>query len=211
MTDVQERDRILTSAEDKFFNQGFVKVTVDEIAEDLGMSKKTIYKFFPSKEEIMLGIMRMNMKRIEKQLVSIVESAKPFDQKFSEFLALLARLTGKFSKQLQKDVRTRLPELDKEIETFRREKIYGRLRSMFLQAKEEGFLRKDLNDDIFMLVFVNAVQNIMIPSVLAQHAFSAEEAFRQIFRVLFEGALTDDARRSFHFFDVPSNTRERMA
>ena len=211
MSDLEERDRILNSAEGKFFTQGFVKVTVDEIAEDLGMSKKTIYKFFPSKEEIMLGIMRMNMRRIEKQLVSIVESAKPFDQKFSEFLALLARLTSKFSKQLQKDVRTRLPVLDREIETFRREKIYGRLRSMFLQAKEEGFLRKDLNDEIFMLVFTNAAQNIMIPSVLAQHAFSAEEAFRQIFRVLFEGALTDEARHSFHFFESPSNTQERIA
>ena len=211
MTDTQERDRILNSAEGKFFSQGFVKVTVDEIAEDLGMSKKTIYKFFPSKEEIMLGIMRMNMRRVEKQVITIVESAKPFEQKFSEFLSLLARLTSKISKQFQKDVRRHLPELDKEIETFRRDKIFGRLRPMFLQAKEEGFLRKDLNDEIFMLVFMNAVQNIMTPSVLAEHSFAAEEAFRQIFRILFEGALTDEARQSFHFFDVPSNTEERIA
>lgn len=209
MTDIQERDRILNSAEDKFMSQGFVKVTVDEIAEDLGMSKKTIYKFFPSKEEIMLGIMRMNMRRLEKQVASIVESAKPFDQKFSEFLALLARLTSKFSKQLQKDVRTRMPELDREIETFRREKIYGRLHTMFLQAKDEGFIRKEVNVEIIMLVFMNAAQNIMVPSILAQHEFSAEEAFRQIFRILFEGALTDSARESFHFFDAPSNMRER--
>lgn len=201
MADLQEKERILTSVEDKFMAQGFVKVTVDELAEDLGMSKKTIYKFFPSKEEIMRGIVRMNMKRIERQVTAIVDSDKPFDQKFEQFLTMLARLVSRFSKQLQKDLQRHLPELDKEIETFRREKIFGRLRPMFRQAKEEGFLRPDVNDEIFMLVFTSAVQNIMIPSVLAQYSFSAEEAFREIFRTLFEGVLTDDARGRFHFFD----------
>jgi AcrR family transcriptional regulator len=202
MADIQEKERILTSAEDKFFARGFAKVTVDELAEDLGMSKKTIYKFFPSKEDIMRGIMRLNMKRIERQVTAIVESDKPFDQKFTEFLGLLARLTSRISKQLQKDIHRHLPELDQEIETFRREKVFGKLIPMFKQAKAEGFLREDMNVDVFMLVFINAVQGIMVPTVLAQHPFSAEEAFRQIFRVLFEGILTDEARKQFHFFTL---------
>jgi len=201
MADIQEKERILNSIEDKFMSQGFAKVTMDEVAEDLGMSKKTIYKFFPSKEEIMLGIVRMNMRRIEKQVTTIVESDKPFESKFTEFLTLIARLTRKLGKQVQKDIQRHLPELDKEIETFRREKVLGKLRPMFLQAKEEGFLRKDLNDDIFMMVFVASIQNILTPSLLAQYSFSAEEAFRQIFRILFEGVLTDEARSKFHFFD----------
>lgn len=200
MSDVQEKDRILASAEDRFMSQGFVKVTVDELAEDLGMSKKTIYKFFPSKEDIMRGIMRMNMRRVERQVTQIVESDAPFDRKFTEFLSLLARLTSKFSKQLQKDIQRHLPELDQEIDRFRREKIFGKLIPMFQQAKAEGFLREDANVEVFMLVFTHAIQGIMVPSVLAQHSFSAEEAFRQLFRILFEGILTDDARQRFHFF-----------
>ena len=91
--------------------------------------------------------------------------------------------------------------MDREIEEFRREKIFGRLTPMFRQAKAEGFLREDLNDDIFMMVFINAVQSIMTPSVLADHSFSAQEAFKQIFRILFEGGLTDSARSKFQFFE----------
>ncbi|MEP0823131.1 MAG: TetR/AcrR family transcriptional regulator [Ignavibacterium sp.] len=206
MSDIHEKDRILDSAENKFLTQGFTKVTVDEIAEDLGMSKKTIYKFFPSKEDIMRAIMRMIMKRIERQVTSIVESDRPFDQKFSEFLGMLARLTSRLSKQFQKDIQRHLPELEREMETFRREKVFGKLIPMFQQAKAEGFLREDLNVEIFMLVFTNAVQGIMTPSVLAEHSFSAEEAFRQIFKVLFEGILTDEARQRFNFF-TPSQGR----
>ncbi|MBI2618961.1 MAG: TetR/AcrR family transcriptional regulator [Ignavibacteriales bacterium] len=201
MAELQERQRILESVQEKIFREGFVKVTVDEMADDLGMSKKTIYKIFPSKEEIMRGIVHMTMRRIEKQVTAIVDSDKPFEQKFTEFLAILARLTSKFSKQLQRDIQKYLPQLEKEMEVFRREKIFGKLRPMFHQAKEEGFLREDLNDEVFMLVFINSVQNIMTPSVLADQSFSAQEAFRQIFQILFEGALTEEARKKFHFFD----------
>lgn len=201
MANIEERDRILESAQGKIFDRGFSKVTVDEIAEDLGMSKKTIYKFFPSKEDIMLGIVRMTMRHLEKQVVAIVESDKPFEEKFTSFLALLAKMTRKMSKPLQKDIQKHLPAVDREIEEFRREKIFGRLTPMFRQAKAEGFLREDLNDDIFMMVFINAVQSIMTPSVLADHSFSAQEAFKQIFRILFEGGLTDSARSKFQFFE----------
>jgi AcrR family transcriptional regulator len=201
MAVIEEKDRILESAQDKFFSLGFTKVTVDEIAEDLGMSKKTIYKFFPSKEDIMLGIVRMTMKRFEKKVIEIVDSDKPFEEKFPVFLALLASLTRKMSKAIQRDIQKHLPEVDREIEEFRREKIFGRLTPMFRQAKAEGFLREDLNDDIFMMVFINAIQTIMTPSVLADYSFSAQEAFKQIFRILFEGGLTDQARTKFDFFE----------
>jgi len=203
MAESQEQQRILESVQEKVFRLGFSRVTVDEMAEDLGISKKTIYKFFPSKESIMRGILRMTMRHMEKQVIAIVESDKPFEQKFTAFLGLLARLTSRISKQLQRDIQRYMPEMDKEIEEFRREKVFGRLRPMFQQAKEEGFLRADLNDELFMLVFINSIQTIITPSVLANYSFSAQEAFQQLFRILFEGALTDEARAKFHFFEFP--------
>ena len=47
---MEEKNKIIERTEDKFFRDGFYKTTMDEIATDLSMSKKTIYKFFPSKE-----------------------------------------------------------------------------------------------------------------------------------------------------------------
>lgn len=206
MANIEEQEKILTSVEEKVFSQGFTKVTVEEIAQDLGMSKKTIYKFFPSKEDIMRALMRMNMRRLEKQVISIVESDKPFEEKFTAFFGTLGRITSKISRPLLRDIQKHIPELGKEIDEFRREKIFGRLRSMFTQAKDEGFLRKDLNEDIFMMMFINSVQNIVTPSVLAEHSFSASEAARQIFQTLFEGILTDESRTRFHFFELHNKT-----
>ena len=50
------KDRILTRAEEMFLKSGYSKVTMDEIASNLGMSKKTLYKYFSSKEELVKEI-----------------------------------------------------------------------------------------------------------------------------------------------------------
>lgn len=46
------RDKILDKANDLFLNLGFKSVTMDEIASSLGVSKKTIYKYFKNKIEL---------------------------------------------------------------------------------------------------------------------------------------------------------------
>ena len=52
MTDMEIRDRILEKARDMFFKLGFSKVTMDEIAFELGMSKKTLYRYFKTKKNL---------------------------------------------------------------------------------------------------------------------------------------------------------------
>jgi len=50
------RDKILDSSKNLFLNLGFKSVTMDEIASNLGVSKKTIYKFFKNKTELVKAV-----------------------------------------------------------------------------------------------------------------------------------------------------------
>jgi hypothetical protein len=59
-------------------------------------------------------------------------------------------------------------------------------------------IRKDLDVDLFVLVFLSAVQNILTPQTLSEQPFSALQAFQGILGIIFEGALTDDARATIH-------------
>jgi AcrR family transcriptional regulator len=47
---------ILRVAEDSFLHYGFKKTGVDAIANRLGISKKTIYKFFPTKVDLLNAV-----------------------------------------------------------------------------------------------------------------------------------------------------------
>ncbi|HWP83123.1 MAG TPA: TetR/AcrR family transcriptional regulator [Bacteroidota bacterium] len=201
MAELRDRERIIETARDRFFQSGISKVTVDELAEELGMSKKTVYKFFPSKDDILKGVVRFMMKFIERKVEAIVESDRPFEQKMTDLLSLIGSLMSKISLQFQKDLQRFAPGLWKEMEDFRREHLFTKIEKMFIQAKQEGVFRSDVDHALFMLVFLHSMQGIMNPKTLSENAFSPEIAFKAIFKILFEGVLTDDTRVRFHFFE----------
>jgi AcrR family transcriptional regulator len=197
MSENNDEIRIIEAATDRFMDAGLYKVTMDEIASDLRMSKKTVYKFFPSKEDLLKAIVHTMLRRVESEVQSITSSEIPFEEKFISILTLVGKILRRLSRPFMTDLQRFAPGLWKEIETFRREKVFSKIQQIFRQAKKEGVFREDLDSDLFFLVLTTAMQGIMNPQVLSQQPFSAEEAFKGIFRILYEGALTEEARIRF--------------
>ena len=53
---MKEKEKISNYSQEVFFKSGFYKITMDEIAQGLRISKKTIYKYFPSKKNLLEAI-----------------------------------------------------------------------------------------------------------------------------------------------------------
>ncbi|MFM7339105.1 MAG: TetR/AcrR family transcriptional regulator, partial [Bacteroidota bacterium] len=62
--DESVKDRLLTTAMQEFMQYGFSRISMDDLAVKLGMSKKTLYKHFPSKEELVRGVLELRKQRI---------------------------------------------------------------------------------------------------------------------------------------------------
>jgi AcrR family transcriptional regulator len=184
-------------------HQGFSKVTLDEIASELGMSKKTLYKYFENKEDLLRTGVEQNMRAIACEMDLIASSDKSFSEKLAGVMMLIGKQMSRLSRTAMVDMQKFAPELWKEIDTFRREQIFNKIGKMIMQAREENVLRPYVNEQILTLMIINCVQGILNPEVLSQNSFSAEQAFRIIFKTVFEGALTDEARKDFHVFDQP--------
>jgi AcrR family transcriptional regulator len=212
MNESSDRGRILEAAARRFMELGISKVTLDEIASDLGMSKKTMYKYFPSKEDLLKNIIHERIKRNGKRFNDIMGSSSPFGEKLQEIFTFVGREFSTPSKQFILDLRRLAPDLWEEADEFRRTTIVTNVRSMIEKGKEEGMIRKDLDSDLFVLVFLNAVQNIVNPQTLSEYPFTALQAFRGILRIIFEGALTEKAsatlRISEQFPPEPSFERQ---
>lgn len=193
----EPKDRILELAKDRFFAQGFNKVTLDELSGELGISKKTMYKFFPSKEDLIRKVVWMMMRRIEREVQRITEQDSPFVHRLADLIFFIGKTVGKFSKSFQQDMKRFAPAIWEEVEVFRQEHIISKVVGMIRQAKKENVFRQDINDEVIVMMLVSCFQNIITPIVLAEHSFSPKEAMHTIFHVIFEGALTEEARKEF--------------
>ena len=202
LTEQEPKERIINHAEERFLSSGFNKVTLDELSSELGISKKTMYKFFPSKDDLLKTIIRAMERRVERNVINIVESEKPIAQKLAEFMLFIGKIAGRLSRAFQLDVQRFAPAIWKELEAFRRDKITRYFGAMIQEARKEGIFRSDVNDQVVFMMFLNSVQSIVNPEVLSQHSFSPKEAMYTIFHVIFEGSLTEEARKEFIQYEI---------
>src|SRR5436305_2703935 len=88
------RQRIVDAARAHFFSHGFRNVTMDDLAEELGVSKKTLYTHFPSKIALLEAVLADKFAGVEARLGEITR-AYPHD-----FAAALHELLSKTQHEL---------------------------------------------------------------------------------------------------------------
>jgi AcrR family transcriptional regulator len=194
MNEADLRQRIIEAGRDRFFAMGFSKVTMDELVGELGISKKTMYKHFPSKDELVDAIVDWQMIHVAHRVKEIMNSPVGFVERIHHLWLFIGEMFSRISQQYRDDVRRFRPDLWKRIEDFRREHLIENAAKFVDEGRRLGIFRQDVNKEILVLMYVSAVQAVLNPEVLAQHSFSAQEAFEAILHVMFDGTLTDEGR-----------------
>ncbi|WP_299665910.1 TetR/AcrR family transcriptional regulator [uncultured Polaribacter sp.] len=78
------REKILEASKDLFLNLGFKSVTMDEIASNMGVSKKTIYKYFKNKTALVAAVADYMFETICCGIDGILEQeTNPIDELFA--------------------------------------------------------------------------------------------------------------------------------
>jgi AcrR family transcriptional regulator len=197
MSEDSLRQRIIEAGRERFFASGFSKVTVDELVADLGISKKTMYKHFPSKDELVDAITDWQMIHVASRVKEIVNSPIGFIERIHNLWSFIGEMQSRISRQYRDDMRRFRPDLWRRIEDFRREHLIENATKLVDEGRTLGIFRQDVNKEILVLMYVSAIQAVLNPEVLVQHSFSAKEAFEAILRVMFDGTLTDDGRLAY--------------
>ncbi len=192
------RDRILQKAREQFFRLGFSKVTMDEMAADLGVSKKTIYRHFPSKDKILQDLMVLKLSEIEKGVTRILQdTGNDFLEKLRETYTFLGLQLAEIGQPFLRDLERNAPEVWRKVET-RRHKIVQRIfGDLFSEGIKKGTFKNDVNPQLLTLIYTTLIQRIMTPETLSQLPLSASQTLDTIRKVIFEGILTDKARTQY--------------
>lgn len=197
--DQDVKQRIMMEARGLFFRYGFSKVTMDEAAEALGMSKKTLYRYFPSKEELLEEVTAAHMEECDSTLKGICrrEDISPLEK----LKLTMAYITGQFSRMsepLMHDLRRNTPHIWKRVEEHRQKNIESDFGSLIREGRQKGLFRKDVDERLFILIYSGVVRDILNPETLSGLPLKPSQVYDAICKVLFEGLLTDKARAEYH-------------
>lgn len=191
------QEEIIEQIEEKLFKEGFYKTTMDEVAADLGMSKKTIYKFFPSKEDLVNAIAKRFMNKMRNKILPALNSDKNAIEKLGELIKILASASERITPKRLDEIRKHFPSLWNEIDKFRTKMMFENITRVIDQGKAEG-LFVDYPTTIVMNVLVNSVRNIVNPEFILNHSYSIIEAAQYTFRIIIGGIVTEKGKKLFN-------------
>ena len=194
---MEEQTKIIEHTEEKFFRDGFYKTTMDEIASELRMSKKTIYKFFPSKDDLVHAIAKFFMNRMKNTILPALNSDKNAIEKLGDLIKILAKASEKISAVRMEELKRHYPSMWNEIDNFRTEMMFGNITRVIDQGKKEG-LFADYPTNIIMNVLVASVRSIVNPDFIMNNNYSIIEAARYAFKIVISGILTDKGKKEFN-------------
>jgi AcrR family transcriptional regulator len=197
MTDISpEKDKIIKFAQQKFFAEGFYKTTMDEISRELQMSKKTIYKYFPSKEKLVEEITDEMLSDANCEIESIVDSNNSAVIKFVKMLNRYMTNVTKFSERWYRDLQVHMPHIWQKIDKLREEKIILGARKLLEQGKREKLI-EHYPAEIIIAAFISTIRTVMNPDFILANRFSMHQAFKYTFDLLLNGILTRQGKELY--------------
>jgi AcrR family transcriptional regulator len=189
------RQRIVAGARSHFFSRGLRGVTMDDLAEELGMSKKTLYAHFRSKKAVLKAAMLDKFREVEGELERITSPAGgDFAGVLHDLLATIQRQTGEIQPAFIHDVQREAPELFQLVEARRQVLIRRHFGRLLAAGRKAGFIRKDIAPRLVMEIFLGAVHSVVNPAKLIELGLTPKTCISTIITVFLEGIVTGEGR-----------------
>jgi AcrR family transcriptional regulator len=191
------RQRIVGAARAHFFSHGFRRVTMDDLAEELGISKKTLYAHFPGKFDLLEAVLADKLAGVEATLKGVARAHRhDFPATLRELLAGTRRELDELKPPFVRDMRQKAPEAFKLVERRRAALIQRYVGTFLVEGQRTGMVRKDVPVRLIIEILLAMVQSIMNPAKMEELGMMPKEGYTGILKIILEGALTSKGRKA---------------
>ena len=146
------KNRIVECSLKMFLEKGIKSITMDMIAAELAISKRTIYEYFENKEMLVLSCLELFGNKIKEEF----DKKKELSENSLEFLLNVFYVNVKIFRVVNvnffKDMKRMFPNIQADVERKEKEniEIFG---TVLTTAQEEGFVRTEFDVEILKNIF----------------------------------------------------------
>ncbi len=196
MNDISVRHQLLITSRKLFLKFGYSKVTMDEIAREMGMSKKTIYLYFPGKLKLMEDVIEEMRSEIAQGVNKILaDISVPSLEKLKQVMIFTADFLSSISPFVASDLERNVPELWAKLKSVKYELAFSNIKKLLTECMTSGKIRKDLSPELLLMFYSAAFQYVRDTAFLndfpkdirQQIPSTGEQVFTEWVKICFEG------------------------
>ncbi len=196
LDDDQTVARILLQAREHFFAHGYCACTMDDLAAELGMSKKTLYVHFRSKEAIMRAVIDQLSREVRADAEALLTNRQlGFSEKLRGFAEGMVQRLALLNPRTLRDLQRFAPELYKLTVEMRQKNIPYIFGRFIEEGQLAGKVRTDVSPVFAVEFFLQAMQGLIQPATLDRLGLAPRELLPRAIDLFFGGLLTPAGRK----------------
>ncbi|MCF2496135.1 TetR/AcrR family transcriptional regulator [Dyadobacter chenhuakuii] len=207
------KERIIKSALSLFWRYGIKSVTMDDIAKDLGISKRTIYQHYSDKEAILALVIQKEIMDQKCEIEKLEEKAANPIEQIMHSSTQMQNTLSEMNPALLYDLKKYYPKAWEQFETYKHEFLLKNIRENLVSGIEQGLYRPDIDVDILALLRIEQIVLAFDPTVFPQKKFSMMHTQMQFLLHFLRGILSEKGFEYYHTIKdrsaIEINTHEK--
>ncbi|TGV01931.1 TetR/AcrR family transcriptional regulator [Flavivirga rizhaonensis] len=185
------REKIIHRAAELFITLGFKSVTMDDIAQEMGISKKTIYVHFANKTKLVEAVTFELFETICDGIDTICEASKnPIEELYDIKMFVMNHLKSeKSSPQFQ--LRKYYPQIYDVLKLKQFEKMHDSVKESLQKGVDTELFRSNINVDFISRMYFNGMNGIKDNSIFPTDIYTMEYLIESYLEYHLRAIVTD--------------------
>ncbi|MBA7522967.1 hypothetical protein ES705_15088 [subsurface metagenome] len=181
-----------------FSRFGIKSLTMDDIARELGISKKTLYRQVEDKRDLVKKVLEIDLCKRDEHFVVIKNMGLNAIEEVFEVNKLVNRMIKETNPVREFDLQKYYPEIYDVVIQRRRERMYRAMKENLKKGKKEGLYRKDMNEEIISTLYITRIENMFRKDLETVIEFTSPKFIYEVFVYHIRGIASE---KGIKFFD----------
>jgi AcrR family transcriptional regulator len=188
--------RIVRQAREHLFAHGYCRCTMDDLATELGMSKKTLYAHFAGKDDIMRAVLEQLGAEIRADADALLANrALTFAEKLRGFAEGMFERLSRLNPRTPRELQRYAPHLHQLLVEIRQRNIPYVFGRFIEEGRLAGKVRADVDAAFAVEFFLAAMQGLLQSGALERLKVPPRDLVPRAIDLLFDGLLTPAGRK----------------
>lgn len=186
--------QIIMGAGDIFMKYGIKSVNMDDISRNLGISKKTLYKYVTDKNDLLRKALACH-NQMEQDVMDEIFSRglNAIDEVF-EMSKFISGMLGKIHPSIHFDLQKFHPEVWNDMHLKHQESVYNCVHANLEKGKKEGMYRENLNSEVITQIYISKIDVLFDGELFPPDKISFSEVYLEYFRYHIRGIASKKGR-----------------
>jgi TetR/AcrR family transcriptional regulator, cholesterol catabolism regulator len=182
---------ILLKTRELYTRYGIKSITMDDIASELTISKKTLYHFVKDKDDLVGKFVDYEIRLRQEEIFKCFNTGFNAIEELFAILVFMHKLIREQNPATEHDLRKYYPHHFQRVFSVRREKMYYYIIQNLTKGKEEGLYREELDVEIIGKLFLARSEDENLKELFSAEEFSSSRFFLEILIHHIRGIATE--------------------